>query len=103
MQGWDLQLVGAFTVCVGTALGQPQAVPRVPTGIHLLLVIGLGNPLENALGSCGPVGHPGHWSKLVVLRKPSKTVTCWDQVSFRAGREWFGRQLEWKALVDVQV
>lgn len=61
------------------------------------------NPPGECLWYCGQVGHPGHWSKLVFLRKPSRTVTCWDQVSSRAGREWFGRQLEWKALVGVQV
>lgn len=66
VQRWDLQHVGAFTVCVGTAPGQPcPIVPRVPTGINLLVLISLGNLLENALGSYGHMGHPAYWSKLV--------------------------------------
>lgn len=66
VQRWDLQHMGTLKVCVGTAPGQPRAaVPRVPTGINLLAVLRLGNLLENALGSCGHVGCPGHWGKLV--------------------------------------
>lgn len=69
--------------------GQPLAtVPRVPTEISLLVVISLGKLLENALGS------PEAFRALEqtgLLRKPSGTVTCWAQLSVRAGWEWFGR------------
>lgn len=101
VQGWDLQHVGHLQ----RVWGQPRASlvqlsPECPLGSVCLWSSVWESSWRMLWGLVGS-GASSLLEQTGFLRKPSCTVTCWDQLSSRVGREWFGRQLEWKVLVGV--